>query len=187
MRSSIRLIHKEAIDIAAAYDRGDLFTPPSERGTIVVPGVGGGGNWNGAAIDPETGTLYVGTVRLPFVVTIRKPRPFEGSYDFIGEIRYLSGPRGLPLLKPPFGSMVAINMNSGEHRWRIPVGDSKAMAPIRNLGIQERLGLPRPQLGAGDKDRPLRGRWDTLGRARIGASDQRPQQPRSAYVGLRDR
>lgn len=108
----------------------------------MVPGVGGGGNWNGAAIDPETGTLYVGTVRLPFVVTIRKPRPFEGSYDFIGEIRYLSGPRGLPLLKPPFGSMVAINMNSGEHRWRIPVGDSKAVAPIRNLGIQERLGLP---------------------------------------------
>jgi quinoprotein glucose dehydrogenase len=135
-------IHKEAIGIAAAYDRGGLFTPPSERGTILVPGVGGGGNWNGAAIDPETGTLYVGTVRLPFVVTIQKPRSWEGSYDFIGAISYLSGPRGLPLLKPPFGSIVAIDMNTGEHRWRIPIGNSNSMAPIRNLGIQERLGLP---------------------------------------------
>ena len=77
-------IHKEAIDIAAAYDHGPLFTPPSERGTIQVPGVGGGGNWSGAAIDPETGMLYVGTYRLPFVVTVRKPEPWEGTYDFIG-------------------------------------------------------------------------------------------------------
>ncbi|MDE5454075.1 hypothetical protein GWE18_14625 [Bradyrhizobium sp. CSA112] len=57
-------------------------------------------------------------------------------------IRYLPGPRGLPLLKPPFGSIVAIDMNSGEHRWRIPVGRSDAMAPIRNLGIRGQLGLP---------------------------------------------
>jgi quinoprotein glucose dehydrogenase len=135
-------IHKEAIGIASAFDRGGLYTPPSQRGTIVVPGVAGGGNWNGAAVDPETGTLYVGTVRLPFVVTIQQPRAWEGSYDFIGAIRYLAGPRGLPLLKPPFGSMVAIDMNNGEHRWRIPVGNSEAMPSVKQLGIQERLGLP---------------------------------------------
>jgi quinoprotein glucose dehydrogenase len=134
-------IHNEAIGIAAAYDRGGLYTPPSQRGTIFVPGVGGGGNWNGAAIDPETGTLYVGTVRVPFVVTIHPPRTWEGTYDFLGEVKYLAGPRGLPLLKPPFGSMVAIDMNSGEHRWRIPIGNSEAMASIRKLGIRERLGL----------------------------------------------
>ena len=62
-------LHNEAKDIVAKYDRGPLFTPPSERGTIQVPGVAGGGNWAGAAIDPETGMLYVGTYRLPFVVT----------------------------------------------------------------------------------------------------------------------
>jgi quinoprotein glucose dehydrogenase len=37
-------------------------------------------------------------------------------------VAHLPGPRGLPLLKPPFGSIVAIDMNSGEHRWRIPLG-----------------------------------------------------------------
>jgi quinoprotein glucose dehydrogenase len=135
-------IHKEALDIASRYDHGPLFTPPSLRGTIQVPGTVGGASWAGAAIDPETGMLYVGTVRLPMLVTIRKPIPTESSYDFIGQARYLPGPRGLPLLKPPFGSILAIDMNSGEHRWRIPIGRSLAMASISRLGIREQLGLP---------------------------------------------
>lgn len=135
-------IHKEAIAIASAYDRGGLFTPPSQRGMIQVPGNAGGGNWAGAAIDPETGMLYVGTYRLPTLIIVRKPEPWESTYDFIGLPSYVPGPRGLPLLKPPFGSIVAIDMNSGDHRWRIPVGRSAAMASIRNLGIREPLGLP---------------------------------------------
>jgi quinoprotein glucose dehydrogenase len=135
-------IHKEAIDIAAKYDRGPLFTPPSQRGTIEVPGIGGGANWSGAAIDPETGMLYVGTYRLPFVVTVRNLPPQITPYDFVGVTSYLPGPRGLTLLKPPFSSVVAIDMNTGEHRWRIPVGHSNAMAAVRNLGIHEELGLP---------------------------------------------
>ena len=135
-------IHREAMDIVAKYDHGPLFTPPSQRGTIQTPGVAGGANWSGAAIDPETGMLYVGTYRLPFVVTIRKPGPYESSYDFIGEFKYLPGPRGLPLFKPPFGSIVAVDMNSGEHRLRIPVGRGELFPAIRSLGIQERLGFP---------------------------------------------
>jgi quinoprotein glucose dehydrogenase len=135
-------IHKEALDIVARYDHGPLFTPPSERGAINMPGVAGSANWAGAAVDPETGMFYVGTYRLPFVVTVRKPWPMESSYDFIGEFRYLSGPRGLPLFKPPFGSMLAIDMNSGEHRWRIPVGRGELIPSIQQLGIRERLGFP---------------------------------------------
>ena len=63
-------LRKEALDIVARYDHGPLYTPPSQRGTIQVPGVAGGANWSGAAIDPETGMLYVGTYRLPFLVTV---------------------------------------------------------------------------------------------------------------------
>lgn len=135
-------IHKEAIDIAAGYDRGGAFTPPSQRGMLQVPGNGGGASWSGAAIDPETGVLYVGTQRLPTLITIRKPEPWQGSYDFIGLPSYVPGPRGLPLLKPPFGSIVAIDMNTGDHRWRIPVGRSVAIGAIQKLGIREPLGLP---------------------------------------------
>src|SRR6185295_1534925 len=135
-------IHQEAIDIAKAYDRGGLYTPPSQRGTIAVPGNAGGASWSGAAIDPETATLYVGTQRLPTLITIRQPEPWQGTYDFIGLPQYPPGPRGLPLLKPPFGSIVAIDMNSGEHRWRIPVGRGAAMASVSKLNISENLGLP---------------------------------------------
>jgi quinoprotein glucose dehydrogenase len=135
-------IHKEAIDIAASFDHGALFTPPFLRGTIQVPGKAGGANWAGAAIDPETGLLYVGTQRLPSLATVLKPEPSESSYNLIGGAQFLLGPRGLPLLKPPFGSIVAIDMNTGEHRWRIPVGRSEALPPVQRLGIRERLGLP---------------------------------------------
>jgi len=135
-------IHQEAIDIVAKYDHGPLFTPPSERGTIQVPGVAGGANWSGAAIDPDTGMFYVSTYRLPFVVALHKPQAWEGSYDFVAIPRYLPGPRGLPLLKPPFGSILAIDMNSGEHRWRIPVGHGEAIGAIKNLGIRDRPGFP---------------------------------------------
>jgi quinoprotein glucose dehydrogenase len=135
-------IHNEAIGFAASFDRGGVFTPPSLRGTIQVPGKAGGANWAGAAIDPETGLLYVGTLRLPSLSTVHKPAAWESTYDLIGQGQYLSGPRQLPLLKPPFGSIVAIDMNTGEHRWRIPIGRSEAMASIRKLGIHEQLGLP---------------------------------------------
>lgn len=135
-------IHQEAIDIVASFDRGGLFTPPSLRGTIQVPGKGGGADWAGAAIDPETGMMYVGTHRQPSLATVQKPQPSESSYDFIGGGQYVAGPRGLPLLKPPFGSIVAIDMNTGEQRWRVPVGRSEALPSIRKLGIHERLGLP---------------------------------------------
>ena len=48
----------------------------------------------------------------------------------------------MPLLKPPFGSIVAIEMNTGEHRWRIPVGRGEHFPTIRQLGIREQLGFP---------------------------------------------
>ena len=58
-----------------------------------------------------------------------------------------SGPRGLPLLKPPFGSIVAIDMNSGEHRWRIPVGRGELMSAIRQLGVHGTAWDFQPAVG----------------------------------------
>ncbi|HTC97000.1 MAG TPA: pyrroloquinoline quinone-dependent dehydrogenase [Bradyrhizobium sp.] len=134
-------IHQEAIAIADAYDRGGLFIPPSQRGTIQMPGNAGGASWTGAAVDPDTHTLYVPTFRLPVTITIRKPDTSQGSYDFIGLPKYLPGPRGLPLLKPPFGSIVAIDMNSGDQRWRIPVGRSAAMSSVQKINPSGNYGL----------------------------------------------
>ncbi len=135
-------IHQEAIAIANTYDRGGVFTPPSLRGMISVPGNAGGASWSGAAVDPETNLLYVPTYRIPTVIAVHRPEAWEGSYDYIGTPSYLGGPRGLPLLKPPFGSIVAIDMNSGEHRFRIPVGRSIAMPSVMLLKSAGDYGLP---------------------------------------------
>ncbi len=61
---------------------------------------------------------------------------------YAGRFTYLSGPQGLPLFKPPWGSLVAIDMATGEHRWRAPVGSGNTFPALRALGISERLGWP---------------------------------------------
>jgi quinoprotein glucose dehydrogenase len=136
-------LRAEALEILGRYDYGPLYTPPSTRGTAVNPGVAGGGSWAGAAVDPTTGMLYVETHRFPFVVTLRPPAPYEQRYDLIGGFTVLAGPRGLPILKPPYSSLVAIDMNTGEHRWRVPFGRGPVAHPsLPAANAKERLGNP---------------------------------------------
>jgi quinoprotein glucose dehydrogenase len=134
-------LKSQALEIIGKYDHGPLYTPPTERGTILMPGVAGGASWSGAAWDPESETYYVTTVRAPFVVTLF--RPTEVAARYAGRFDYLSGPNRLPLLKPPWGSVVAIDMSRGEHRWRAAIGtgprDHPALALLNSTG---RLGWP---------------------------------------------
>jgi glucose dehydrogenase len=93
------------------------------RGALVLPHFGGGANWEGGAADPETGVLYVASQTTMNVFAVN---PANGRSD----IRYLfvngdaPRPLGLPLIKPPYGRITAIDMNSGEHRWMVPNGDT---------------------------------------------------------------
>jgi quinoprotein glucose dehydrogenase len=147
-------LRQGARDIVARYDHGPLYTPPTERGAILMPGIAGGPSWSGAGWDPETGMYYVTTIRLPFAVNLRRPGPYESRDDYVGRARFVLGPKGVPLFKPPWGSVVAIDMSTGEHRWRAPVGtgrpypggpaflDSVAAAVPELAGISERLGWP---------------------------------------------
>ena len=136
-------LRADAIRVIQSYEHGPLYTPPTERGTIINPGIAGGANWNGAAVDPASGLIYVGSMRSPVVVFLGRPRPFEQAYDFIGRVRPLAGSFGLPLLKPPWSSLTAIDMNSGEHRWRIAVGTGPVKHPeLAALDIKEPLGTP---------------------------------------------
>lgn len=136
-------LRRQALAIIGRHDHGPLYTPPSERGTINVPGVSGNVNWEGATVDPETGIMYVAPHHDVSVVTLRRPRPGEGSYDFIGGFEFLSGPQGLPLFKPPYTSVLAIDMHSGEHLWRFPLGRGPVgHALLRGLNVPERLGSP---------------------------------------------
>ncbi len=135
-------LRSEALEIVRRYDHGPLYTPPTERGAILVPSVYGAASWSGASFDPETGMFYVPTIRHAIVVRIVKASP-EGREIRAGQPVFITGPQGLPLLKPPWGSIAAIDLSSGEHRWRAPVGTGdREHRAIQHLGIKDRLGWP---------------------------------------------
>ena len=209
---------------------GNLFTPPSRQGTIVIPGFDGGGEWGGAAVDRESGVLYVNSSDVPWIAAMRdtahvgnptgtpragpvvyaaacaschkanrkgdgdrvaslvgigtrrtseeirqvlergkgfmpsfaallepekqaivaylmsKPAPVftaddsphaaelsasrtqksYAPYEFVGYERWRT-PDGFPASKPPWGTLSAIDMNTGEYKWRIPLGAFPAL------------------------------------------------------------
>ncbi|HUG39309.1 MAG TPA: hypothetical protein VMM12_02435, partial [Longimicrobiales bacterium] len=126
-------LRAEALAIARDYRMGPLFTPPSlaeapdgTRGAFVVPGANGGANIpGGSSVDPETGVLYVASQRGHSVISM-VPGASRGSnagYVSLGP-GGIRGPQGLPLLKPPYGAITAIDLNTGEQLWRIPNGDT---------------------------------------------------------------
>ena len=127
---------------------GPLFTPPSvvvkggNQGTIARPSAGGGANWSGAAVDPETGMLYVPSRNAFSTFRLQEPAPGQK-----GNLRYMEArgetpqlmPDGLPLFKPPYSRMTAIDMKTGEHAWMVPLGHGKA---LRNHPMLKGLDLP---------------------------------------------
>ena len=134
-------IKAEAIRIASEYRMGPIFTPPtaagdsSVRGTLMLPGLTGGANWQGGAVDAETGVLYVSSITNPMRATARPPTGALPDFSaFARSARAdrrnrlascgMMGPLGLPLVKPPWGRITAIDLNTGEHLWMIPNGDT---------------------------------------------------------------
>jgi len=126
-----------------------LFTPPSERGSLLHPYTGGGANWSGASFDPSTGWLFVPVNNLAHVIQIGPLpesnrtddalRPMSSLLDGLWfaltgrgtGLRYLLSlvngrtlfaVDGVPCNKPPWGELVAVDLGAGEIRWRAPAG-----------------------------------------------------------------
>ena len=160
-------IKAEAIRIASEYRMGPIFTPPtaagdsSVRGTLMLPGLTGGANWQGGAVDAETGVLYVSSITNPMRATARPPTGSLPDFSVLARSARadrrnrlascgMMGPLGLPLVKPPWGRITAIDLNTGEHLWMIPNGDTpdcvKNHPALRGLEISatgkaERSGI----------------------------------------------
>ena len=135
-------LREAALEIASNFVLGDIFTPPIVMGTddktstYVVPGAGGGANFPGASMDPETQILYIPSVTRPTGMSLIEPP--EGTSDWPYVIRYdrSQGPQGLPLLKPPYRRITAINLNTGNHEWQIPLGKGPTDHPaISHLNL----------------------------------------------------
>ncbi|MEX2130006.1 MAG: PQQ-binding-like beta-propeller repeat protein, partial [Pseudohongiellaceae bacterium] len=151
-------LHAEALEIASGFVTGPVFTPPSiagdepgdTQGTIQLPGSQGGADVQGAAFDPETGYLYIPSITAPFIADLFVGDPDSTNLRYTkGTRRLVAGPQGLPLMKPPYGRITAIDMNTGEHVWMVPNGDGPRDHPAiahLNLGKLGVSGRPSPLL-----------------------------------------
>ena len=76
-------LREEALAIINQYDHGPLFTPPSLKGTVQIPGDGGGAEWTGAAYDPETSILYIPSWTRPVLTQLVSTEGLDTEFDYI--------------------------------------------------------------------------------------------------------
>jgi glucose dehydrogenase len=127
---------------------GPLYTPPSAQGTLQRPGIIGGANWGGAAFDPSSGRLFVKTSNQAHVARLGKPevRPSEVEADYTRQGDTTAEfNNGIPLLKPPYAHLAAIDLNRGTIAWRVPFGDLPSLRQhpaLQGVTLPESLGAP---------------------------------------------
>ncbi|HEV8317282.1 MAG TPA: PQQ-binding-like beta-propeller repeat protein [Vicinamibacterales bacterium] len=133
------------------YRLGPLFTPPSLRGTLQLPGAEGGANWGGAIWDAQTGRLYV---RSKDVLRYNSVILNDGTDKFIEHAYsgHLASARpgtklgAIPLIKPPYAQLIAIELNKGEILWRAPLGEGSSAIRnhplLKGAQLPDRLGSP---------------------------------------------
>ncbi len=154
-------LRAQAVEIMKGYRKGPLYTPlvnvpeTKLRGTWIYPGYGGGPNWNGASIDPATDIMYIPIRHKPNAAGLQKanPGPNASQYTQSGN-HTVMGPQGLPILKPPYSEVVAVDLDTGDQVWRIPLGT--APASVRNNPALRGLNLNFDAMGQFDvKPSPL--------------------------------
>jgi quinoprotein glucose dehydrogenase len=142
----------EAVKMASQYLMGPLYTPPIVRdtngkiATLLLPHHTGGVNWPGGAVDAETGVLYVASLTNHDALALTVPDPKRSDMNYVGggggrggrggantpvddeaprpAQQTNNGPQGLPLVKPPWGRITAIDLNSGDHLWMAANGEA---------------------------------------------------------------
>ena len=132
-----------AEEILSQYEYGDLFHPPSLKGTIQMPGWGGGANWYGAGFDPDNDYLFVPSSTNPISVVLVPADPDQSDFRYIRGRSGLRGPEGLPLVKPPYSRLTAIDLKTGNLAWQVPLGDGPRQRLIE-MGVAD----PGPLGGA---------------------------------------
>ena len=160
-------IHALAVEEMKKFRLGPLFTPPSLQGTLLRPTTSGGADWGGAAFDPETGLLFVRTAEGTNInqvctnsgddpdidVEYSNNCPY-GANAIIFQVanrpgateiaRSSLGP--IPLIKPPYAYLVAIDLNKGDIAWKVPFGEGSRLIRnhplLKDVTLPDRLGTP---------------------------------------------
>ena len=143
-------LRNQALELVDNFTLGPLYTPPSpwieggNQGTLTLPNTWGAGNWNTGAFDPETGMYfavsYTKTDNLGIAPTTSDSATM--THTIAQGSPNAPAIQGLPLVKPPYGRVTALNMNTGELEWSIANGDGARDHPLlRDLDLPP-LGIP---------------------------------------------
>ncbi len=140
-------LRAQALKLVESFRVGPLYTPPSLEGTLQVPGTSGGANWGGASFDPDTGMLYIPSISSFVIVKLIEPDASRSDLRYVGRrVNKFENSIDLPLFKPPYGRITAIDLNRGELVWQIAHGDGPRDHPLLKdldlppLGHQGRAG-----------------------------------------------
>jgi quinoprotein glucose dehydrogenase len=125
-------------DRLSALRSEGIFTPPSVRGSIAYPGNVGGSNWSGASIDPVRGLAFLPLNRLATLVELiprdqyrdaqrRSGRDYQvssqsGTAFAMRRQTPIAAPDGVPCTPPPYGTLAAVDLESGDVKWEVPFG-----------------------------------------------------------------
>jgi quinoprotein glucose dehydrogenase len=145
-------IRSRALEAIKDFRVGPIYTPPSVDGTIVMPGAIGGAGWGGGAFDPSTGTIYIKTTNQPALYKIVTPTRTDSlDTDYTADLGASrlrvtipaadasERATSLPINKPPYGTLVAIDLNTGDQQWSVTLGDTPG---IRTHPLLKALNLP---------------------------------------------
>jgi quinoprotein glucose dehydrogenase len=145
--------------IAGLRNEG-IFTPPSLEGTLVLPSNVGGAHWGGLAYDPERRIAVVPVNRVAAEVQLIPADKLDRTHveraisrlgyqytrmhgtPYVMRRRILRSPLGLPCTPPPFGTLVAVSLETGAKLWEVPLGSLQSLAPKE---LQDRM---RPEWGS---------------------------------------
>ena len=146
-------LRRRAEEIAARHRIGPIFTPVTVSepdgviGTLMLPSAGGGTNWPGGSIDPETGIAYLYSfTNVTALGLINDPE--RSDMNFIrGRARGIPAAdaalniEGIPLIKPPWGRITAIDLKQGEILWQVAHGETPDN--IKNHPLLQGIDIPR--------------------------------------------
>ncbi|HTK28972.1 MAG TPA: pyrroloquinoline quinone-dependent dehydrogenase [Vicinamibacterales bacterium] len=163
-------LHRQALELVSRYTLGPLFTPPvvsrtqGPLGTLMLPSNTGGANWPGGALDPQTNILYIYSATAASLHGLVPADPAVSDFGYVqgtaarrasnvaggtnggarGGNEDGGAPltvQGLPLIKPPYGRITAIDLNRGEIVWQVAHGDTPDS--IRNHPALKGLSIPK--------------------------------------------
>jgi len=117
---------KECLEILGDADVDvSIYDPFGEKDAIIMPGLNGGTNWGGASFDPASGLLYVNSMDVGGLFRlVKRPEGAEIPYALRAKkYEFLWDSKGYPCQKPPWGTLTAIDLNTGDFRWQVRLGE----------------------------------------------------------------